>query len=205
MKRVVKAEDLSKKHFGVDAGILKVKDGSYNIKSNNGANDLAPFNQLDPLAYWTKPTGAKLNAISHVLFSDGLGYFTYNGTTWVLDFFYASEAFIYDPPFKTLVARISITGMGTPVLNLDNILVNTTGSEWSVTDPEEPFGILSDLAGFMTGHYLASGALHAEQEGGGGTANMSVYRDEAENKIIIGDSDFNIGSTYILSIIFIKG
>jgi len=123
MAKLVKRADLSKKDYKVEAGVLLVKDSSYNITSNIGDGSMAGFNELDPLLYWGKPTNPKVNAIAHVLFNDGLGYYTFNGTLWVLNFFYPSSEYI---PAGPRVYKSFLTQVGTSAPT-ENIITNNTG------------------------------------------------------------------------------
>lgn len=122
MAKVVKRSDLSKKDYKVDAGLLRIKDGSYNITSDTGDGSVAAFNDIDPLLYWTKPISPKTNAIAHVLFTDGLAYFTFNGSVWVLNFFYPSSSYIPSGPliYKALLSQSS-TSAPTPIISQNTL------------------------------------------------------------------------------------
>lgn len=123
MGRVLKISDLSKKDYSLETGILRVKDSVFNITSNIGDGSKADFNESNPLLYWTAPANPKKGAVAHVLFNDGLAYYTYDGILWSLNFFYASSSYITTGPlvYKALVSQ---TGTNTPTLLL---LSNNTG------------------------------------------------------------------------------
>lgn len=122
MAKVVKRSDLSKKDYRVDTGIFRVKDSVFNITSDIGNGSKADFNEIDPLLYWIKPTDAKNGAVAHVLFNDGLGYYTFNGTLWSLDFFYPSSAYVSPGP-KRYKAYITQVGTDAPS---EVVLINNT-------------------------------------------------------------------------------
>lgn len=92
MAKVLKSSHLSKKDYRVDTGVLRVKDAVFNITSDIGDGSKANFNVGNPSLYWDKPSSPKLNASAHVLFNDGVGNFTFNGTDWQLNFFYPTIA-----------------------------------------------------------------------------------------------------------------
>jgi hypothetical protein len=123
MAKVVKRSDLSKKDFKVESSILRVKDSSYNIVSNIGDGSMANFNESNPLLYWAEPLNPKVNAIAHVLFNDGLAYYTFNGILWVLNFFYPSSS--YERPYKVYTALISQDNDTNPPTSI--VLENTLG------------------------------------------------------------------------------
>jgi hypothetical protein len=204
-KRVVKVSDLSKKDIQVSGGALRIKNGSYNIRSNNGANFLAPFNQSSPLLNWTAPVGAKINAVAHVLFTDGLAYFTYNGTNWVLDWFYAATGYIYSYPFSLLTFRFTYSGTpGNEMVDTFYFLVNTTGVTWTKTASdatsatfqadetlEEKFFLDNAYKGF---HIHDGSGVMCEME-------VSIEGNNLEWKNMSGMLS---GNEYIVSFIFIK-
>jgi len=206
--RVIKTKDLSKKDIQVSGGLIRIKNGSYNIRSNNGANSLAPFNESNPLANWTAPTGAKTGAIAHVLFTNGLAYFTYNGTLWILDWFYASNSFIYSYPYSTLVLRFDVTGMDPEVTSVE-VLVNTTGTEWSLTSAGPGmYAVLepTDLS-FNSNHYLDNGYKKFYLiDGEGPPGDMDVTLDVITKEMKWNDiAGVTTGNSYVVSFIFIKG
>lgn len=123
MAKVLKRADLSKKDYRVETGILRVKDAVYNITSNIGDGSKADFNEINPLLYWPAPSNPKTNAVAHVLFNDGLGYYTFNGTVWALNFFYPSSAYVSPGP-KVYKALLTQTGASAPVAT---VLENTLG------------------------------------------------------------------------------
>lgn len=111
MAKVLKRSDLSKKDFRVDTGILLVKDSAYNIISNVGNGSMAEFNEINPLLYWSAPLNPKINAVVNVLFSDGIGYYTFNGTIWVYNYFAPSSSFVLTSPL-TFVGNFQQIGPG---------------------------------------------------------------------------------------------
>ena len=205
--REIKTKDLSKKDIQVSGGLIRIKNGSYNIRSNNGANSLAPFNESSPLANWTAPTGAKTGAIAHVLFTDGLAYFTYNGTSWTLDWFYASNSFIYSYPYSTLVVRFDVIGFGDPEITTYNILVNTTGTDWlkeSVGPGDYATWVPQDTE-FLENNYIDNGKKGFHLHDGSGSLcemHVSLEAGKMEWKNITG---LSAGNSYVLSFIVIKG
>lgn len=206
--RVIKTKDLSKKDVMVSGGAIRIKNGSYNIRSNNGANALAPYNELNPTANWTAPSGAKTGAIAHVLFSDGVAYFTYSGTAWELNWFYASSSFIYSYPYSTLVVRFDVTGMD-PEISSHQILVNTTGTTWERTSAGPGMYAVwkpADLS-FNLNHYLDNGYKKFYLiTGEGSPAEMNVTLDVVTKEMKWNDIlGVTTGNSYIVSFIFIKG
>jgi len=123
MAKVVKRADLSKKDYRVDTGVLRVKDSVFNIISDIGDGSRADFNEIDPLLYWAAPANPKTGAVAHVLFNDGLGYYTFNGTEWALNFFYPSSAYVSPGP-KVYKALLTQSGTNAPVAT---VLENTLG------------------------------------------------------------------------------
>jgi len=124
MAKVVKRADLSKKDYRVDAGVLRVKDSVFNIISDIGDGSRADFNEIDPLLYWPAPANPKTGAVAHVLFNDGLGYYSFNGTEWSLNFFYPSSAYVSPGP-KVYRALLTQSGTNAPVAT---VLENTLGT-----------------------------------------------------------------------------
>lgn len=133
MAKVVKRADLSKKDFKVDTGVLRVKDAAYNIVSNIGDGSMAEFNEIDPLLYWPAPSNPKTNAVANVLFSDGVGYYTFNGTVWVYNYFAPSSSFVLTSPltFVGLFTQVddgTVTQLNTTNTNALNGIVWTFGA-----------------------------------------------------------------------------
>jgi hypothetical protein len=124
MAKVIKTSNLSKKDYSVSAGILRVKDSVFNITSDIGDGSRADFNETNPLLYWEAPSNPKNGAVAHVLFNDGLGYYTFNGTVWTLNFFYPSSS--YQRPYKIYTALLTQSGTDAPVAT---VLENTLGGE----------------------------------------------------------------------------
>lgn len=122
--KVIKRSDLSQKDFRVDSGTLRARDCTYHFKSDIGNGTMADFNALDPLLYWTQPTDCKVNSTAKVLFNDGLAYYSYDGA-WVLDWFYASSAFVSVPTFSVAALNILEVGDGT-------FQVVTTGNQTTI-------------------------------------------------------------------------
>lgn len=204
-ERIIKVGDLSRKDVKISDSVVRVKDGAYNIRSNNGANDLAPFNSSLPLNNWPKPVGAKTGAIVHVLFSDGLAYFTYNGTTYVLDFFYASQSFVYEPIIKVLSISVTFEGMGTPQMLLNFPFYNSTGVDWEVTNNEDPYTLVPSNPDFIDEHILFSNLVHFTTDGGiSGVEAFDVFLDGVEKTLIFTNGSVSIGNTYNISLLFIK-
>ena len=158
MAKVVKRADLSKKDYRVDTGVLRVKDAAYNIVSNIGDGSMAEFNEINPLLYWPAPSNPKTNAVANVLFSDGVGYYTFNGTIWVFNYFAPSSSFILTSPltFVGLFTQVddgTVTQLNTGNTYALNGIVWTFGTSpnWytgtkagAFPDPDKVF-VTSDL------------------------------------------------------------
>lgn len=105
--KILKRSDLSQKDFKVDTGLLRIKDSSFFIISDDGFG-VAVFNIGSPLDNWVKPVNPKVNATAIVAFSLGLAHYVWNGLVWHYKFFANTTSTLSTVPYTYKVANYTI-------------------------------------------------------------------------------------------------
>lgn len=126
IKRVITLGDVSSKDISVDTlnNVLRVKTSNYNIITDNGGGSPAAYNASFPLTYWTLPADPKEFATASAVYSDGIGFFTYDGAAWQTDYFVPGSTFIETKPpeYDSVAAALIALGINKKfIYSIDNI------------------------------------------------------------------------------------
>ena len=109
MAKIITTSNISSKDFTVSLGKVRVKDGSFYIKTDDGFGGLNSFNIGDPLSGWTKPTIVKEMGSAMVQFYEGIAAFQYVSGSWVFKFFQENPSVVSIPNIRYVYKTANYT------------------------------------------------------------------------------------------------